>query len=559
MAENNLTKILSYIISIAEGNCKITDEIIVSEKDDLIKEILTGLLYLFEDLELSKSELIEMNSNLEKKVLERSAELKLVNSKIQYNESKFSAFFENTVIGMIMDTPEGIHTLANEAIHRMLGYDFEKRELIGKHFLDITVPEDREKSIVGVEKLIKNEANGLQLTKRYFTKDEQIVWAKTTVSCIKDDKGKVVKLIIFIEDLTKRRSVEEERNRLFNNSNNLICTINTKGYFENINPAFTRTLGFSKKKLLSTQWIDFLHPDDIKLALREINSLNNSRLNINFQSRALCSDGEYIWLSWSINLDSVSQNLFATARDVTKKKLYEVKLKKRTAELKRSNQELKQFSYMTSHDLKVPIMNLEGYFLFLKDEVDKENKDLMDTVHWIGKSIEQAKTTIQNITIVNQFQNRKIKAENINLFEILTSTLDLFKSDIESLNICFTIDFKKCSDILYDTVVVRSIFQNLISNGIKYHSPERIPHISISTYKTPGYNCISFKDNGLGIDLTKNSNTLFDLFKRIHDHVEGSGIGLYMIKKILDDNGGKIEVESELGQGSEFIIYLKTL
>jgi signal transduction histidine kinase len=98
---------------------------------------------------------------------------------------------------------------------------------------------------------------------------------------------------------------------------------------------------------------------------------------------------------------------------------------------------------------------------------------------------------------------------------------------------------------------------NLISNAIKYKSPDRKPVVSIRTEKVNGFCLISVKDNGLGLS-PEQKEKIFQMFKRFHDHGEGTGIGLYIVKRIVDNAGGKIEVESEKDKGSEFKVYLKT-
>lgn len=103
---------------------------------------------------------------------------------------------------------------------------------------------------------------------------------------------------------------------------------------------------------------------------------------------------------------------------------------------------------------------------------------------------------------------------------------------------------------------MRSIVYNLLSNSLKYRSPERTLELSISTESTPEYVILKVEDNGLG--MKKNDHAkIFYMFKRLHDHVEGTGIGLYIVKRIVENAGGKIEVESEEGKGTTFQVYFR--
>jgi signal transduction histidine kinase len=96
----------------------------------------------------------------------------------------------------------------------------------------------------------------------------------------------------------------------------------------------------------------------------------------------------------------------------------------------------------------------------------------------------------------------------------------------------------------------------LLSNAIKYHAPERQSQVWVRSYETADYQVLAVQDNGLGMNLSRD-NKLFTMFNRLHDHVEGSGIGLYMVKKIIENAGGKIEVQSKVGEGSVFEVFFR--
>jgi signal transduction histidine kinase len=118
-------------------------------------------------------------------------------------------------------------------------------------------------------------------------------------------------------------------------------------------------------------------------------------------------------------------------------------------------------------------------------------------------------------------------------------------------------DKNKCGRVLQDTFLqknLRSVLYNLLSNGIKYRSSHRAPKLEVSCQKVPNFHVLTIFDNGLGLKENQLSR-LFSMFKRFHDHVEGTGIGLYMVKKMVENVGGHIEVESKVGIGTTFSIY----
>ena len=102
---------------------------------------------------------------------------------------------------------------------------------------------------------------------------------------------------------------------------------------------------------------------------------------------------------------------------------------------------------------------------------------------------------------------------------------------------------------------LHSILSNLLSNSLKYCSPDRLPKIKIETTCSEDFTRLTFKDNGIGMDLAKNGDKLFEMFSRLHSHAEGTGVGLYIVKKLVEDSGGRIEVQSKVGIGTTFSIY----
>jgi two-component system, sensor histidine kinase and response regulator len=235
-----------------------------------------------------------------------------------------------------------------------------------------------------------------------------------------------------------------------------------------------------------------------------------------------------------------------------------IELETMNAELKKVNNDLDNFVYTASHDLKAPVSNIEGLMNALNDCINDPNSHTQDVavlLEMIGKSINRFKGTIQDLTEITKIQkNLDDEVEVIDIKEIL----DDIKLSIQELIIKnsaeIKVDFSDCSQIKFSKKNFKSILFNLLSNAIKYRDPERKPKILIKTKVEGNYVLLSIKDNGLGMDLKADSK-IFTMFKRLHDHVEGSGIGLYIVKRIVNNAGGKIEVESKVGQGSEFKIY----
>ena len=144
----------------------------------------------------------------------------------------------------------------------------------------------------------------------------------------------------------------------------------------------------------------------------------------------------------------------------------------------------------------------------------------------------------------------------VKLSEVIEEVrLDL-EQVIKSSGAQIEVEVDECPPIHFSHKNLRSVVYNLISNAIKYRVPERVPRVQVRCKTTPNHHVLSVQDNGLGIEPNR-IDQLFTMFKRFHSHVEGTGIGLYMIKKMIDNAGGRIEVESTPGEGTTFYVYFR--
>ncbi|RDC64216.1 PAS domain-containing protein [Adhaeribacter pallidiroseus] len=227
-------------------------------------------------------------------------------------------------------------------------------------------------------------------------------------------------------------------------------------------------------------------------------------------------------------------------------------------QLTRTNVDLDNFIYTASHDLKAPILNIEGLMEALLDQMPPdflEQDTVKQTTELILESVQRFKRTIDHLTEITKLQKENTpEAEVVNLASIIAEVqLDLAPV-ILAEQAQITVDVTSCPTIRFSEKNLRSIIYNLLSNAIKYRAAERTPQVRVHCFVIPGYEVLAVQDNGLGINLNQESK-LFAMFKRLHNHVEGTGIGLYMVKKIIENAGGKIEVQSKVGEGSTFQIF----
>ena len=229
-------------------------------------------------------------------------------------------------------------------------------------------------------------------------------------------------------------------------------------------------------------------------------------------------------------------------------------------QLERVNADLDNFVYAASHDLKAPISNIKGLLTLLEQHLSPDNLASARTqkvLRMMEASVTRFMRTIADLSDVARLQRKDQEPEAmVDLEVVINEVLLDIAPAIEQANAQIEVDVTGCSPIRFAPKNLRSVVYNLLSNAVKYRDPTRPPIVRVHCEVEEGYQALTVADNGLGIDLT-GDRSLFGLFQRFHSHVEGTGIGLYMVKKIVENAGGVIHVESTVGVGTTFIVRFK--
>lgn len=253
----------------------------------------------------------------------------------------------------------------------------------------------------------------------------------------------------------------------------------------------------------------------------------------------------------------VAKRLFKYEKE--NKKIQEV-LEEKNKELSHINADLDSFVYTASHDLKAPVNNIESLSQMMHEELPpevKDRKEISQLNHMIRESVQKFKQTIEDLSVTAKIGGKDSGIATVRFSEMTEETKIGLKEHIEKNNALIKEDFSRIGSIDFSRKNLRSILYNLVSNALKYRSPDRNPVIEISTDLSDGYILLQVKDNGLGI---KDADKLkvFEMYNRLHTHVEGTGIGMGIVSRIVNLSGGKIEIESELGKGSAFKVFLRS-
>lgn len=250
---------------------------------------------------------------------------------------------------------------------------------------------------------------------------------------------------------------------------------------------------------------------------------------------------------------STTRNFRLGLRNINKK------LKGSNSQLKNSNEELERFAYIASHDLKSPLRSVISFITLFnkkyKDQIDTQGQEFLQI---IATNADQMQHLIEDILEYSQSNNRVLKKEKVDLNKVLTQ----IESHIDSKDFYLEgkIHFSSLPEIESDFTMIKQLFQNLIENGLKYNKgPHKLVSVQYLEKETEIYFII--KDNGIGMEEAY-FDKIFEMFKRLHNNNEyqGTGIGLAVCKKIIQQLGGEIWVTSKLNEGSIFhITFPKTI
>ncbi|WMJ73966.1 PAS domain-containing sensor histidine kinase [Cytophagaceae bacterium ABcell3] len=353
-----------------------------------------------------------------------------------------------------------------------------------------------------------------------------------------------------------------------NSQTTCILIMDAQGVILDSNLGFQKNFGYAPNDLRGKHLKEtFLEKDRLK-KLPEI-ELEEALLkgHASDNNYLLHKDGSKIFVHGeSISVKDNQQNsyIIKILYDINQQKLLEKHLKEsqqilleKLDELQRLNEELDTFVYAASHDLKAPISNIEALIQTLQEDLSEESKKATeDIMGMVDISLQKLRNTVIELASTAKAKI-KTKADygKSNFQKIFDEVKISLLKQIQESHATLNVDFSKAPDIYYSGKNLRSIIFNLLSNAIKYRHPQRNPNINISSEKEGDYIVLKISDNGLGIK-KEDQEKVFEIYSRIYTHVEGSGVGMAIVAKMVRSAGGKIEIDSRIDKGTEFRVYI---
>lgn len=313
------------------------------------------------------------------------------------------------------------------------------------------------------------------------------------------------------------------------------------------------------------RFLSFVHPDDRKYVhMKWKNALKGDNYDIEHR---IIVNGKVKWVSEKAVLETDPENNllsgFGVVQDITELKQTTEKLKKSKEELRmrnynltRINAMLEDFISIAAHDLRSPVTSIKALSGLIEVEPDMTRR--MQLFNELTQIVYRLEKTVDGLVeTVNIQRKDDIPAKKLNLNKVIAGVLADFSKLVLNKKAIVTHEFSESDYVVYIEAYLISLFSNIIGNALKYCSPERKPVLNINGKRSGGYFVLSFSDNGAGIDMEKIGENLFKPFKRFTNMAAGTGMGLYLVKNILEKNGGFIKVESTPGEGTTFTCYLK--
>ncbi|MDI5895073.1 PAS domain-containing sensor histidine kinase [Flavobacterium algoritolerans] len=458
----------------------------------------------------------------------------------------------------------------NKGIENVFGYTENEVGNSSKWWFDKIHPEDSIKMSIRLYSFIEQKTENWQDQYRFKCANNSYKYVLDRGFLLKDENGKAIRMIGAIQDITKQKE-EEQRLKLletvFTQSKDSIIITEANSFDGKIpnviyaNPAFFSMSGYEFEEISGRSADPFNSPNSDRNELEKLLSSIKNKQECLIETISLNKKREEYWVRFSMipiyNSENELSHWISIQRDITDEKKQEKEKEQLIRELTQNNKDLKQFSYITSHNLRAPLSNLTGLLNLLED-IPVENQELKEILNGFNKSTHLLNDTINDLVkVIIIKDNPSIQKEAVLIKEIFENVFSQLNFQIELYKPIIKLNFEKVSIININKAYIESILLNLLTNAIKYKSESRKLKITITTREIDNTVVLIFTDNGIGIDLERNKDKVFGLYQRFHNYPDSKGLGLYLVKSQVETMGGTIEIESEVNKGTTFTLTFK--
>ncbi len=491
---------------------------------------------------------------------QRIAVMRLANS-----EQRFRSMIYNISDVIMLVNKDTAISYQSASAKRILGFD--DNEILGKSFFMLLHPDDAERVTNFFDEALVKPGDSPPIQFRYLT-NKGTYLSLEAVGNNQLDNPAINALIVVSRDITERinagdaiRASEEKFRSLVHNISDIISIISPAGQILYQSSSAKQRMGYAENELSNRSIGEIVHPEDFPLLMGAFGRLiQTGGTSDPMEFRIMNKDGTYFYIEAQAT-NQISnpniQGIVITSRDISQRKKTEEERKLLIEELTKNNADLTQFSYIVSHDLRAPLTNLIAMIKLL-DFSTIQNPRSLKLLKGFKTSTFKLRDTLNDLTDVLLVKNNiNVEIKMLSLQEVFVSVLQSVSSLVERSGAVINVNFADAPVVKYSETYLESIFQNLLTNAIRYASPDRAPQINIVTKIRDNSILMTFADNGIGFNMNMVKGKIFGLHQRFHHHPESRGIGLYLIHSQITSLGGAITVDSEEGTGTTFFITLK--
>lgn len=539
-------------------NYSLADYQLYNLSKDLVIVFVTGFTFRY---------ILSNNDNKNKATLEK---LTKTNEEIKESNEKYDIVAKATSDTIWDWKIQEDKLIWKEGIKSIFGYEQEEVGDTSKWWFDNIHPEDSVKMSIKLYSFLEQKTENWQDEYRFKCADNSYKYVLNRGFLLKDSTGKAVRMIGAIQDITKQKE-EELRLKLLETviiqtkDSIMITEANsnerTLPKIVYVNPSFSAMTGYASYEMIGKSPDLLGGINSAKHSIKKIMTALRSRNACVIEVIAYTKSQVEFWLRFSMipiyNSEKELSHWVSIQKDVSEEKRQEKEKEHLIRELTQNNKDLKQFSYITSHNLRAPLSNLTG-LLHLLEDIPIIDRELKEILHGFNKSTHLLNETINDLTKVMVIKdNASIQKEVIELKEILENAFHQLTLQINTYKPLVIIDFESAQVLEINKSYIESILLNLMTNCIKYKSENKKLEISVSSYQDANHTTLLCRDDGIGIDLKRNKDKVFGLYQRFHNYPDSKGLGLYLVKSQVEAMGRRISIESEVDKGTTFTLTFK--
>ncbi|WP_020213864.1 PAS domain S-box protein [Flavobacterium rivuli] len=469
--------------------------------------------------------------------------------------NRLSLVASNNDNAIIFTHPNAEIFWCNDAYVKLTGFTIE--EIIGKTPVEIgrTHLTDDEALTEMVGHFYKGESFDVEIA--HGKKDGSYFWTRAQGQPIYDENGKVVQYFAMIQDMTDEKEREEQLvilSLIAQKNMNAVIICNSDGTTEWVNPSLNLLTGYSNKELIGINPSTLLSgPDTNPETLAYVYDQLSKGEPFNCEIVNYHKSGRKYWIRVQgqglYNANGELTRFFAIEEDITNKKSLEEQKEELLRSLEKSNRELEDYAQIVSHDLKSPLRSINSLIAWIKEE--NEGNLAESTLEYFGmidNKLEKMEHLIQGVLTYSKIDKTDIAKENVDTHEIISNIISMIHIPA---NILVSIN-GPLPVIRADRFRTQQLFQNLISNAVAYIDKTE-GYVEVGAKETDDAVTFYVSDNGMGI-AKENHEKVFKIFQSLAKNEKSTGLGLSIVKKIIENYKGKIWIESEKGKGTTFYV-----